>query len=498
MSKLLKLTYETEQNALQLDEKIIEVKLRYALVHNSCVPLLVLPTEVTCMIFHYAMAHPVEDDSEEERVPWSEVIISHVCRQWRSISLAYPRLWGSFCHNGPKSSLERLDTYLQRSAPHALDLWFDFRTDPGEDDSALLEKILPHTSRWKYVTILSYKKDVVSTLVSDIESISAPNLEHFALCCDESYERQDFFSNNLEPTIFMKGAPKLKSATFHWSSIPCIPPLSNITSLRLETEFQRQSEPYFSWMAFLHVLMLPSLEELSLAGIFFDTPGTSIASVISMPKLIHLRCFDYSLSCWLPYLRAPSLETLAIKSDVLDGDFGMSVEPYAFPSLRSVFLIDIAATPQGAGHLARMTEAATELLISENDLAHGFFSALHKSDEFGDQTYWTKVEILTCSAHRMRDNAISLILRFAKAQTKNNLTLRLSKDWDMVWRQCYAVDYATLTSACAIETLNREDNPLLLPRWPPGEHNPDLDHLHEHEVFHDGPFDIFHTDLSLW
>ncbi|KDR72985.1 hypothetical protein GALMADRAFT_142686 [Galerina marginata CBS 339.88] len=494
MSKLLekKLKYEAERDAL--DEKIIEVKLQYTLIHNSCVPLLVLPTEVTCMIFQHAMVHPVEDDSEEGRVPWSEVIISHVCRQWRSISLAYPRLWGCFCYDDRDSSPERLDTYLQRSTTHNLDLWFDFRAKSGdaEDYSPLLEKILPHTRRWKYVTILSDTEDVVSTFVSNIESVFAPNLVHFALCCGKSYGRQESFFENLEPTIFVKGAPKLKSATFHWSTIPCIPPLSQITSLCLETQSPLSSEPYFSWTAFLQVLMLPSLEELSLAGDVFEPSVTSMTGVISMAKLVHLRCFEYGLSCWLPYLRAPLLETLSVKNDIFTAeDFEMSPEPYVFPSIRSVSLIRIRASPQAVGHLARMTEAATELLFSQDDISRGFLSVPHNSEELDDQTYWTKVDTLTCSSADMRNRAV--LLRFAKARAKNNLCLRWSKRWDMIWRHLHAADYATLTSVCTIETLNREDGPLC-PRWPPGEHNPD--HLHDHEAFHDGPFDIFHTALN--
>ncbi|KAJ7709461.1 hypothetical protein B0H17DRAFT_915327, partial [Mycena rosella] len=54
-------------------------------------PVLTLPSEITCEIFHQCLPTWVHRNSSE---PWeAPVLLSHVCRAWREIALSTPALW---------------------------------------------------------------------------------------------------------------------------------------------------------------------------------------------------------------------------------------------------------------------------------------------------------------------------------------------------------------------------------------------------------------------
>ncbi|KDR82054.1 hypothetical protein GALMADRAFT_264329 [Galerina marginata CBS 339.88] len=421
-----------------------------------------------------------------------QVVLSHVCRRWRSISLSYPSLWTSFSHHGCQSSLRslaRLDAYLERSTSRALELWFDFVGDHSENHFILLEKVLPHIKRWKRVTILSGKDNPTFSFLHSICAVAAPNLEHFVLRFHilDSRRDSDLSVDCLEPTIFTNGAPKLQSLTLDCSSLVSLPPLSAITTLRLEAVNLKPVYP-FSWLTFLAILSLPSLASLSLVGQVFEHPQTSTAPLITMNNLIHLRTYGHGvLLPLLPHLRAPSLETLNIHCDWFSVNFGTVGEPQAFPSLQSLYLSEVfAGLPQSAWYFVQLTNYATQILISQQGPFESFFAVLQHYQHFPPTAYWTNLKLLIFNMAPTELALIPVLAKFAEGRPKNPLILRIFDGMDRFWRQAEPTQYEALRGLCTIEIMDSADNPLAQGiDWPPGE---EVDSNYIYET--DDPFDI--------
>ncbi|KDR82013.1 hypothetical protein GALMADRAFT_264295 [Galerina marginata CBS 339.88] len=365
----------------ELDREIAEVKAEYGAVYNEPAPLLSLSTEVTCLIFDFTVAAELTStrntlaDDQDERKFLPEIVVSQVCRQWRSISLSYPTLWTRFCYDAPNAShvpFDRLDVYLERSASQPLELWFNFRVSEDgwtrKGQQALLQRSIPAMARCKCLTVLSDPTTPIDALLTEIASLSAQNIEHFVFCPGidgTTYTRNSIhLINGLETTIFKNGAPKLKSLTLDCPT-RFLAPLSNISTLRLEAPYNGLGMAV-SWDAFRDILSISSLENLSLAGPVFNDQYPHV-ELITMNSLKNLRC-GFFAPLWLPFLRAPLLETLTLRRCWALGnryDQRLNPEPYAFPTLRSLYLLETTAhTSEIASCLARMTELATDIVIS--------------------------------------------------------------------------------------------------------------------------------------
>lgn len=120
-------TLTTKKKLRKLDHTIIKAHVEYGALYNETAPVLNLPTEILCQIFE-----DTQDASRMHRAsrhPCVEVIISHVCRGWRSVALSFPPLWSTFrydsiCDRAHRQLGNRLDVYLDRSSSHLLDLYF--------------------------------------------------------------------------------------------------------------------------------------------------------------------------------------------------------------------------------------------------------------------------------------------------------------------------------------------------------------------------------------
>ncbi|KDR82048.1 hypothetical protein GALMADRAFT_135424 [Galerina marginata CBS 339.88] len=474
----------------ELDQELSQIEAECAAVHNACIPLLMLPMEITCIIFHFALGY----HTRRHREPYFEVIASHVCRRWRSISLTYPRLWASFCHaEDSHHSPDRLDAYLDRSGPLGLELCLNFRKTCLDDQLVLLEKTLNHAERWKFFTVFGTGEEFLIKIPSKIKAVYVPNLKHFTFSCEaprHSDEDLNLPVNGLIPTIFRNGAPKLQSVTFDCSSVACLPSLSNVTTLRLE--YQHAGKAYrFPWATFLLILTLPSLVNLSLVGDVFRGPHPLPPDLIAMNNLVHLRCSYYGdLPPMLHLLRAPLLQTLIIHNDWFGSPPEASANPYVFPSLRSVAFINTKFDSfQSAWYFAQLTELAAEVLISAENNINTVFWALQRSVESSNRIYWSKVKRITCNLGSFGSwDDVVPYLHFARARPKNDLVIRIFESLDQRWRQKPTPEYAALKEACTIELMDAEDNPFAEP-WPPGERN--LGSLHDNcDPFKVDPYQI--------
>jgi len=120
--------------------------------------------------FYIPLGMPGAITSGLEESLRTEIALSHVCYQWRSISLAYPNLWTLYCgyvqpekmasstesssSKTKKFSFEELDAYLERPSQLPSDIWLDF-SDPDYIVSRLALAIITdpkHAARWRRVS----------------------------------------------------------------------------------------------------------------------------------------------------------------------------------------------------------------------------------------------------------------------------------------------------------------------------------------------------------
>jgi hypothetical protein len=96
---------EEISNIKRLGQKVDEAEGVRATLSDMDPPVLSLPVEVTSLVFRYLMC----SDDQLQHFPSSlnsrrpkdvgflmEVILSHVCRLWRSIALDLPTLWTTY------------------------------------------------------------------------------------------------------------------------------------------------------------------------------------------------------------------------------------------------------------------------------------------------------------------------------------------------------------------------------------------------------------------
>src|SRR6266511_1231752 len=206
----------------EVECKITEVQSGYGAICNRHNPILTLPNEVTCLIFDNAQLPMIvdeEDADEEINEHLMEVVISHVCRHWRTISLGYPKLWSNIFHTNDLTpiKLARFEAYMERSAALPLRLWFDFRPDPNNPlNIQLFNSATDHVHRWQHFTLYSEGSRDVFVQLSQLQCLSAPMLEYLVLFIDPDFdgdEDETGFSlspvTNLDASIFNSGAPKL-------------------------------------------------------------------------------------------------------------------------------------------------------------------------------------------------------------------------------------------------------------------------------------------------
>ena len=443
-----KIAFEEKRRILlqeleEVEAKITEMQGGYGAIYNKRNPILRLPVEVTCLIFIFAQLPTIddseddaseEDEEDEEDDILMEVVVSHVCRQWRSISLGFPKLWASFSYEAETSvdaPLERFDTYVKRSAAFPLRILFDFQSEGDDPDNVLLvEKAVEQAHRWQHFTMYASDETVMHPLYL-LHDVSAPMLEYFTVVSgiDFSDELDDLENDGrnvmtgLEPRIFKGGAPKLTYLMLDGHPMRhVLPPLSNITILRIEKQ-GCDNVPVFERTPFLELLSLPSLCQLSLCGDLIEPFGSPRS--ILMPSLKRFRVGEFD-AIWelLPSIRAPQLDTLIIHmcQFTLAGATPTSPDGgYTFPALRKLYIIDASVEPSIAPAFAHITSQATEVLISHGNLPSSIIQTI-VNGRFTD-TVWPRLKVLSCNIPEME--TIDTYVSFSKNRPRTSFVFRL-------------------------------------------------------------------------
>ena len=466
---------EEKANIEQLGQIFTEAEGVQAALSDDDPPALSLPVEVTSLVFRYLMGDdlPYFPSSLNSHRPkyvgfLMEVILSHVCRLWRSIALDLPTLWTTYRYHAcifypPGPSLHRLEAYLERSRSHLVDLKFDFRIAQGNSHYdcgsrlQMLAKIMSHVTRWRRVFIITDKNTPILDLLDNFKKASAPNLEHFAIRTG-SYGATTRQIQDLQPVLFKGGAPKLSSVAVDYLNHLVLSPLSNITTLRIEQPKLNTKWELLSSEAFINILLIPTLTNLSLVGdIGVLVYVEDFEDIIHMRSLKHLRLADsWSMSMILPYLRAPLLETLIIRN-WLPEEFPTPDYNYSFPSLHTLAFEqstdyeypDLVSWDDIFIPLAILTRHAVYVAFSHfSSLERAFLFPRHKA-------FWPDLQVINldvkCSTQ------IDDYLRFAIARAspkKPRFVLRIHKELINRWRVEVPNAINELKRVCIVEAMS--------------------------------------------
>ncbi|KIY64300.1 hypothetical protein CYLTODRAFT_425342, partial [Cylindrobasidium torrendii FP15055 ss-10] len=153
-----------------LDARIADTAAYILRLKSTRAPMRYIPDDILALIFEYAtpwcLADGIAEHSFPPRMegslgaPWT---LSHVCRNWRALSLSLPRLWSvfrtSFSELYDPQRAERIDLIYQRSGPMTLRLYIktpyieNYWKDPVPLTFTPRWRCLKFTHRWRCVRI---------------------------------------------------------------------------------------------------------------------------------------------------------------------------------------------------------------------------------------------------------------------------------------------------------------------------------------------------------
>ena len=413
-----------------------------------------------------------EDEDEEIDDYLMEVVVSHVCRHWRTLSIGYPKLWSKFFHTNDLTviTLARFEAYMERSASLSLRIWFDFRPDANNPlNFQLFDMAIDHVRRWQHFTLYSECNRELLGHLSRLQNLSAPMLEHLVLYFDTDFDDAADATvpsriTNLDASIFKSGAPKLTFILLDGHTLfNAIPPLSNITTLWLQTH-GRDDMPGFSTQAFIDLLSMPSLEHVLFDGDFADQ--ANVVRRIEMPNLKRFYFSDFTaIWSFLPNIRAPRLETLLVYNcqfDTTTPDATLLDKSYCFPALKKLWIVDSELIPKMALNFIKLTSQATEVLITHNILSESFLTTI--VDDLDKEKIWPHLKTLTCNIDGCTE--IDPYLSFAKSRPKKSFKLKLHPYLLSHWEDIAAGQLRTLHKACTVEGMDEEEWIELEHFWP--------------------------------
>ena len=196
--------------------------------HEPTRSILHLPLEIQCEIFTHA--HCDNSINEASCLP-VEVVLSHVCSEWRTIAINLPTLWTAFkfdTHFRVSDPVRKLEAYLSRSGTQLLELYFSFSGSdynhaadlhtPYElfaSDFALVETALAHAHRWHRFTFFADDSTPTLHLIDRFHKVYVPDLEYLAMCL--SIFAYSANHGNINPLILTGGASSRTMAVHHSS-----------------------------------------------------------------------------------------------------------------------------------------------------------------------------------------------------------------------------------------------------------------------------------------
>ncbi|KAF5318102.1 hypothetical protein D9619_012134 [Psilocybe cf. subviscida] len=285
--------------------------------------ILPLPPEITIMIFEMASSLAEVDREWSELVKARpEIIISHVCRQWRQVALSCPTIWSRIMIRnwvaGTHSAAQLLEVYLTRSRGVPLDIVVTIRSPQCQlrsctgDVYGFLRAVLPHSSRWRRPA-LWIDGGYSITPFACLQEVSVSQLEVFEVATypppqGGPFPRSEAGSEFL--TLFQTGAPKLSSALMESQLHLPLHHCRNISALDLQNSCEIRP-----WEDFITLITLPNLTNLTLDDIFLSpvSEPDPFAPPALAPKLRNFRTSSFEVARYMwTTICAPELALLVL------------------------------------------------------------------------------------------------------------------------------------------------------------------------------------------
>ena len=437
--------------------------------------ILAFPLEIQSKIF--TTVHRDNPRNEALRLP-EEVVLSHVCSLWRDISVNLPTLWTTFrfdSHLSAYPPLEKLDKYLHRSGIQLLELYFNISSSDyfdGEIDDYegfsdalnLVETTTAHAHRWRRFTFFTDQNPEIDEVLDKICEIYAPNLEYFAMCPTSIDELPQVNGRCIDPTVLIGGAPKLSVARIDTTShLLWLPPLSNISTLTIQQSPAMQD---FSFQIFRSILMIPTLENLSIeSAINLDTVsmGDRESLCILSPALKTLRIMqNHGILGILSFLDAPFIETVVLRNlDLASVYINQDVHRISsFKNLNTISLLDCRCEPRDADPEGVSSDVIAMILDKLFHRAtHIIFSTIYDTaSEIESVTQllnfncftWPRLQHITLDLPTLSDpKSYERNLKLSP----HSITLRVVQPLLQHWKTRQPNDLKRLENVCKLETM---------------------------------------------
>ncbi|KAJ7879481.1 hypothetical protein B0H14DRAFT_2708768 [Mycena olivaceomarginata] len=293
-------------------------------------PVLTLPSDIICEIFiHFLPIYPSCSPVTGSRSP---ILLTHICGEWRKIALELPALWRALEIYWNETAC--LVPTLDRSGSSPLSIRMDERENRDrafELGSAFLAALVPHCTRWQYLSL----RLVGFPHRSSYPCIGGPMplLQHLDL---------DLVICPDWPEFSFAEAPLLRTAILNdCAAAHIILPWTQLTSLTLKTVYLQECVPILQQAANLTHCELELLDE----GFGPGFHGTNVGDV-TLLFLGSLTLKDRNSDINDNYLQtfvAPALCSLEIPEGLLGSNPIDSLSSFISKSgckLRRVQIID--------------------------------------------------------------------------------------------------------------------------------------------------------------
>ncbi|KAJ7058803.1 hypothetical protein C8F01DRAFT_1147276 [Mycena amicta] len=297
------ITIDTERTDVhaqtaQLRARLIELaKARKAVAEQLktvTYPILNIPPEVTSQIFAYSVE--IMGDTSQHSAPW---VLTHVCRAWRRLALALPRIW-SRIRMGNRSSLH-IDMMLR--------LWFQ------RAGSSPLQVLAPTKNAQRLYSLITISSDQLESLSCQIPLPPACSLDGIAGRLPQLRKLTlSIGKREGGPVTLFSQAPALRQVELIYANgDSSVPAQIDLPWAQLTDVCFSNNHPVLTILQTLE--KMPQLESLALPAIEYPPP----AATIQLPRLRILTCRNNSRLGTTPSLRllaslkCPALEVLEIR-----------------------------------------------------------------------------------------------------------------------------------------------------------------------------------------
>ena len=190
---------------------MIDVESQIITMTNTLAPVSSIPNEILAIIFKEVCGSDGYSsdgiDAPRSNLP-SMVLVSHINRRFRHVAIDTPSLWARVhIHLSSTLDIHLMDAYLERSKSNVLRIWIIGVTRQLDSLHKVVGKLLPHTGRWKTLSVLSDMETVMRQIVSSLQHLCVPQLESIHI----QLKVLPLGTTGTQVRIFQGGAPALKS-----------------------------------------------------------------------------------------------------------------------------------------------------------------------------------------------------------------------------------------------------------------------------------------------